>query len=202
MGSAHADSYSQGKYGFVINGSDSADTLSQKIFEWEQFNGGCYCFHGAGSTAINIRMGKKSTDTKSVHTYFRDKLKAYQNRTECETSSKDWLNASNRYHITDLNISKKPSSGYFSNADKMWNEIKTNINNNKPMLVPITHYDRKYSGQGFTEVNSYNKLIGHSLIIVGYINFNSKYVAIRDPAVKVSDIPSSNSYNYLFDYTH
>ena len=201
VGNVYANSYNNGDYGFVVNGKGSTNTLNQKIYEWEQFDGGCYCFHGAGATAINIRVGSKVTDTKSTHTYFRDKLNAYQNKTECETSSNDWLNASNRYHISDLNIYKKPSSGYFSDVNKLWDEIKLNVNNNKPMLVPITHYDPIYSGFGYTEVTGYNDEIGHALIIVGYINFTgqTKYVAIRDTAVDHSDIESDNE--ALFDYT-
>lgn len=201
VGNVYADSYNNGDYGFIVNGKGSADTLEQKIYEWDQFDGGCYCFHGAGATAINIRVGSKVTDTKSTHAYFRDKLKAYQNRTECETSSNDWLNASNRYHISDLNIYKKPDSGYFGDTNKLWDEIKLNVNNNKPMLVPITHYKPIYSGYGYTEATGYTSKIGHSLIIVGYINFSGedKYVAIRDPAVKHSNIKSN--YKHLFDYT-
>ena len=99
---SYADAYD--RQGWIKNGGGSIDTFSQKIYEWDQFNGGCYCFHGAGSTAINIRMGKKSTDTKSTHAYFLNELNAYQYKDECETSSQDWLNASNRYHISDLNI--------------------------------------------------------------------------------------------------
>ena len=185
--------------GWVKNGNGDYSTLSQRIYEWDQFPNGCYCFHGAGATAVNIRMGGQFTDTKKVHSYFRDKLKAYNNKTECATSSQDWLNASNKYHLKDLKIVKKPSSGHFNSRDDLWKEIKANVGNNKPMLVPITHYKPIYSeGTGFTQALKYEKLIGHAIIIVGYLDFGTKYVAIRDPALKNSNKSSHKTY---FDYT-
>ncbi len=200
FGNAFADNF--GKYGFVINGSGDSDTLDQRTYEWEQYDGGCYCFHAAGSTAINIRTGRKSTDTKSVYTYFDDELNAYKNKGICETGAQDWLNSSNRYHIPDLNIYKRPGSGYFSDIDTLWGEIKSNVDNNKPMFVMLTHYSPIYSSQNsFTEIEGYRSKYGHAVTIVGYIDFDStdRLVAVRDPAIDHSDIQSD--YDQLFDYT-
>lgn len=199
-------------YGFVEDGSGSFNTLNEKIYEWDQFPKGCYCFPAAGATAINIRMGGKKVDTKSAYNYFVNKLAGYSTRTDddgdlnntggqagCATSSQDWINASNYLHIEDLNIKQKPSAGYFSDMESFWDEVKRNVDSDKPMLIPITHWSPEYSSnKKFTIASGFTRLMGHAITVVGYADFSTKYVAIRDPAIQAP--VNSHKHRSVFDY--
>lgn len=204
-----ADQFSN--YGFVKDGSGSFNTLNEKIYEWDQFPDGCYCFPAAGATAINIRMGGKKVDTKSAYNYFVNELAGYATRKNddgelnntgddagCATTSQDWRNASNKYHIEDLNVDLKPAAGTYDDIESFWAEVKINIDNNRPMLIPLTHWNPVYSSNKFTTISGYEKEEGHAVTVVGYADFSTKYVAVRDPAVGTP--ASSNKHRSVFDY--
>ena len=197
--SLFSQSYDNGKQGWVKNGYKSTNTLTQRVYEWENFPNGCYCFHSAGATAINIRIGEKKINDKSSWDYFNQKLSGYSQRRDnskgCKTSSQDWLNVANKYHIKDLNIKVE---GY-STKNKLWEGIKKNINNDYPMLIPLNKYSPIYSGKRFADISGYRIYIGHAITIVGYINYSEKILAIRDPSLSDSELKSSHP--SLFDYT-
>jgi len=189
--------------GWVQNGNKSHNTFTQRVYEWENFNGGCYCFHSAGATAINIRVGEKKINDESAWNYFKNELNGYYTRTSngkdnkrgCLTSSQDWINVANKFHIKDLNVKVES----YSTKDKLWEGIKKNINNNYPMLIPLNKYKPIYSGAYFSDVSGYSSDFGHAITIVGYMNFYDKRLAIRDPAISNKNLKSTHP--NFFDYT-
>jgi hypothetical protein len=184
------------EYDFVTNGKGSDSTSSQRIYEWENFERGTWsCFHAAGATAINIRLGEKKLHEKSVWDYFKSSI---GNSTGSATN---WLYSSNKYHIQSLKITKEPASGVFKTKEDLWNSITKNVKNNKPMLIPLKKYSPIYKeNTGFKEVSYYDGDVGHAVTAVGYLSYDgNKLIALRDPALRYSEIESR--YPQYFDYT-
>jgi len=122
--------------GFVRDKYMSYITSQYRVYEYEDGKIGpesyrsYLCIQAAGAMAVGIRIGKKIS-VSSVEKYF------YKFRGNRAPSMQDWINASNRYHIQDLNVKVKT----FNNMNRFFKIVKKAIDNDYPVTVLLKKYN-------------------------------------------------------------
>jgi len=153
--------------GFVVDKYKSFNTLKYRIYEYEDGSIGPSCCNGylcvqaAGAMAVSIRVGRKIS-LKSVEEYFKTFRKAGY-----YPSMQDWINASNHYHIKDLNV----KINHVRDIKDLYQKVKNAIDNNYPVSILLTDFDAFFNQWDIYNLFSYeNRFLINLLNYFPFIN--------------------------------